>query len=317
VVYGSQSPSTIDLNALTAAQGFRIDGAAAGDNSGMSVAGAGDVNGDGRDDVMVGAYLADNNGRNASGSSYIVYSTFLPQIAYKPTAFGQVGQSLAFDPTALRASGARTVSVFPALPAGLSLDPATGRVSGMPMTAGFSLHRVTLTDANGVTSTNVQVAIVNEPGPQGPGGAPGQTGPQGPGGAPGQTGPQGSAGQDGATGATGPTGATGAEGAKGATGPRGPRGGPGRDATISCRAVRIAGRAFRISCTVTYAKLSGTRSARATFSRGGRVVASGSRKGAGAVRVRGTVKPGTYAVRLAVKTRAGTTVIRSTVKVAA
>ncbi len=47
------------------ADGFRIDGAAAGDQAGNSVAGAGDVNGDGRDDVIVGAPNADNNGRTA------------------------------------------------------------------------------------------------------------------------------------------------------------------------------------------------------------------------------------------------------------
>ena len=58
---------------LSAARGFRIDGAAAGDQSGLSVSGAGDVNGDGRDDVIVGADAADNNGRGSSGSSYVVF----------------------------------------------------------------------------------------------------------------------------------------------------------------------------------------------------------------------------------------------------
>src|SRR5918993_257397 len=58
VVFGSASPpANVALATLTPAQGFRIDGADAGDDSGRSVAGAGDVDGDGLDDVIVGAHL--------------------------------------------------------------------------------------------------------------------------------------------------------------------------------------------------------------------------------------------------------------------
>ena len=57
------------------ARGFRIDGAAAGDALGLAVAGAGDVNGDGRADVLVGAFLAGNNGRLNSGSAYVVFGS--------------------------------------------------------------------------------------------------------------------------------------------------------------------------------------------------------------------------------------------------
>jgi len=77
VVYGSASPTTVDLNSLGAA-GFRIDGAAADDWSGSSVAGAGDVNGDRKADVIIGAPSADNNGRDLSGSSYVVYGSGTP-----------------------------------------------------------------------------------------------------------------------------------------------------------------------------------------------------------------------------------------------
>ena len=52
--------------------GFRLSGAAALDYSGWSVASAGDVNGDGFDDMLVGARYADPNG-DFSGASYVVF----------------------------------------------------------------------------------------------------------------------------------------------------------------------------------------------------------------------------------------------------
>ena len=64
--------ATMDLSSLDGSNGFRLDGAAAADYSGSSVSGAGDVNGDGLDDLMVGAHYADSNGID-SGSSYVVF----------------------------------------------------------------------------------------------------------------------------------------------------------------------------------------------------------------------------------------------------
>ena len=52
--------------------GFRIEGIDAGDWSGFSVSGAGDVNGDGRADVIVGARAWPNGIPNA-GESYVVF----------------------------------------------------------------------------------------------------------------------------------------------------------------------------------------------------------------------------------------------------
>ena len=56
VVFGKTTNTSVDLLALGSG-GFRIDGAAAIDQAGFSVAGAGDVNADGRPDVIVGARL--------------------------------------------------------------------------------------------------------------------------------------------------------------------------------------------------------------------------------------------------------------------
>lgn len=70
VVFGG-SPS-LDLSAV-GSRGFRIDGAAAGDLAGFSVSGAGDVNGDGKADVIVGAPGADPQFRPNAGAAYVVF----------------------------------------------------------------------------------------------------------------------------------------------------------------------------------------------------------------------------------------------------
>ncbi len=64
----------LDLSKLKSSDGFRLDGAHGYDNSGRSVSGAGDVNGDGFDDVIVDTLGADPNGP-ASGSSYVIFGS--------------------------------------------------------------------------------------------------------------------------------------------------------------------------------------------------------------------------------------------------
>jgi Ca2+-binding RTX toxin-like protein len=74
VVFGSKNGFAADFNlsALDGSNGFKINGIAAGDRSGTSVSRAGDVNGDGVDDLIVGARGADSNGES-SGQSYVVF----------------------------------------------------------------------------------------------------------------------------------------------------------------------------------------------------------------------------------------------------
>src|SRR5258705_2208070 len=68
-----QFPAVIELSSLDGSNGFQINGETAGDYSGYSVSSAGDVNGDGFADLIIGApYAVDPNG-DYSGSTYVVF----------------------------------------------------------------------------------------------------------------------------------------------------------------------------------------------------------------------------------------------------
>ena len=54
-------------------QNVIIDGQNAADEFGNAVASAGDFNGDGKDDVIIGAPADDNNSNNNSGSAFIFF----------------------------------------------------------------------------------------------------------------------------------------------------------------------------------------------------------------------------------------------------
>ena len=75
LVYGSDTPfsASLDLSSLDGSDGFVFNGIDANDRSGYRISGAGDVNNDGFDDMLIGAYLADANGVNETGESYLVY----------------------------------------------------------------------------------------------------------------------------------------------------------------------------------------------------------------------------------------------------
>jgi hypothetical protein len=77
VVFGSNSGfgAGLDLSTLNGSNGFAINGIAADDRSGRSVSSAGDVNGDGFDDLIIGAYRADPNGMSYAGQSYVVFGS--------------------------------------------------------------------------------------------------------------------------------------------------------------------------------------------------------------------------------------------------
>ena len=105
----------IDLAMLDGADGLRIDGidgqapgddAGVGDLSGTSVAGAGDVNGDGFEDLIVGAPGADSGGVDRAGESYVIYGgAALPTVVDLASLDGSNGVRLDGDDEGVRSDG--------------------------------------------------------------------------------------------------------------------------------------------------------------------------------------------------------------------
>ncbi|MCL1630301.1 VCBS domain-containing protein, partial [Roseibaca sp. V10] len=74
VVFGKTNGTVVELSAVEAGTGgFVINGVSADDQSGRSVSSAGDVNGDGFDDLILGARIDDPNGNSSSGASFVVF----------------------------------------------------------------------------------------------------------------------------------------------------------------------------------------------------------------------------------------------------
>lgn len=81
VVFGRAGgfPAQFDLSRLApqnggdGTEGFVLVGEGENDGAGTSVSSAGDVNGDGVDDLIIGAPEANPNGRDGAGESYVVF----------------------------------------------------------------------------------------------------------------------------------------------------------------------------------------------------------------------------------------------------
>jgi hypothetical protein len=77
VVFGNESgfSANLELSSLDGSNGFALNGELLNDHAGYSVDGAGDINGDGVDDLIIGAYLTDSGGKTSSGNSYVVFGS--------------------------------------------------------------------------------------------------------------------------------------------------------------------------------------------------------------------------------------------------
>ena len=78
VVFGTEGgfDGVVELADLDGGNGFVIRGINSGDSSGRSVSSAGDVNGDGIDDLIIGApYAGTSSNYSSEGESYVVFGT--------------------------------------------------------------------------------------------------------------------------------------------------------------------------------------------------------------------------------------------------
>ncbi len=101
LLFGRADTVAVDLGGLTGPDGFALEGAAAGDLAGRAVSGAGDVNGDGFDDLLVGAREMDSNGNN-SGTSYVLFGSAAGFAG--SVALGSLGGSAGFALTGAAAN---------------------------------------------------------------------------------------------------------------------------------------------------------------------------------------------------------------------
>jgi hypothetical protein len=87
VIFGKTGSFATTLNAaaIDGSNGFLIDGINAGDNVGISVSRAGDLNSDGREDLVIGNAFSTVNGRSNSGSSYIILGNASFSTNFNPT----------------------------------------------------------------------------------------------------------------------------------------------------------------------------------------------------------------------------------------
>jgi hypothetical protein len=74
VIFGKKDSTVIELSAIASGTGgFVINGENANDQSGFPVSTAGGVNGDGLDDLIVGAWRAGLSSKADAGKSYVIF----------------------------------------------------------------------------------------------------------------------------------------------------------------------------------------------------------------------------------------------------
>jgi hypothetical protein len=179
VVFGHADPfATIDLADIAAGiGGFVIHGQDAGDNAGISVSAAGDVNGDGFDDLIVGAYQADGSGnaRNGAGGAYVLFGSATigsdepPAVDAGADRTADEGQAVDLTATFTDANAGGTHTATIDWGDGTVLDAtvAAGHITGSHAYADNGTYTVIVRviDETGLVGTDSLVATINNVAP--------------------------------------------------------------------------------------------------------------------------------------------------------
>jgi len=172
VFFGRSGAGIVSTNPLPSGAGIRIKGTRGAKTGGNAQSGSrigdvaqfgfGDVNGDGRTDVLVGGAQAALEGGSAfdRGHAWTVLGFGAPDFQYAGTLSGTRGVAYpGAGPSAVRRTGLTTFKIAPPLPAGLAIAEATGRITGTPGAAGTSNHTITMTDQAGAVTRPVKIVI--------------------------------------------------------------------------------------------------------------------------------------------------------------
>jgi FG-GAP repeat len=147
VVYGKVGgySSPLNLASLNDTQGFRINGTAPNDHSGISVSFAGDMNNDGIDDAIIGASYVSISGRLNAGSSYVIYGKASPS----PSPSLSPSMSVSPSPSA-SSSSSPSMSVSPSPSPSPSLSPSVS-VSPSPSASSSSSPSMSVTPSPSIS----------------------------------------------------------------------------------------------------------------------------------------------------------------------
>jgi hypothetical protein len=106
----AQFKAIIEASTLDGNNGFALNGVAAGDHSGTSVSSAGDINNDGKDDLIIGAPGADTKGAD-SGDSYVLFGTTNPNQGFSSLFLSGLDGNFGFGLNGVAAGDASGTSV--------------------------------------------------------------------------------------------------------------------------------------------------------------------------------------------------------------
>lgn len=180
VIFGKKTATAgpfeaiLNLSKLNGQNGFRIDGVSASDLTGSSVSSAGDINGDGIADLIIGAPAAGDASNLRIGKAYVLFgqignrapvlaSAIADQKASPGTAFNFLIPAGAFtDADNDKLTYKVTQQAGTALPSWLKFDPNTNSLFGTPGATDVGTLRLTVSvdDGSGSTATDTFDLVV-------------------------------------------------------------------------------------------------------------------------------------------------------------